>query len=94
MNKVVIFLSILSILSFILSIIALIISNKSNKSPVFSNNDIILETKTNNRWKFTESINGGLCFYATKSDGKNTIKSCIEVVDGDQLYLQNFSNSK
>jgi len=67
--------------------------NNDDKKPVFNNDDIILETKSN-WWKFVESKNGGLCFYATKkSDNVNTNKSCIEIVNNTkELNLINFAN--
>ena len=60
---------------------------------MFNNDDIILETKSS-WWKFAESRNGGLCFYATKkSDNVDTNKSCIEIVnDSQELNLLNFTS--
>ena len=98
-------LSLLTI-SIILSISALSISLSSQppqekKSAVFENDDVILETGKY-KWRFTESKDGGLCFYATgNEDNKTTSKSCIDVKtvkstkkgveDNYILHLNNFS---
>lgn len=64
----------------------------NNKTAVFNNGDIILETETN-LWKFGKSAFGGLCFYSTKKDDNvDTNYSCIETLpDSKELNLINFA---